>query len=117
MLPTARHRCDISSRRAVLPGRNDAKIGPTNLLHASVYYKSDTVLPTARHRCDISSKRAVLPGRNDAKIGPTNLLHASVYYKTNQQVQKFYMCVRVFYTHMRIFYVYVEIRMFAVNCL
>ena len=40
VLPTARHRCDISSKGAVLPGRNDAEIGPVNLLHvhASAYY-------------------------------------------------------------------------------
>ena len=34
-LPTARHRCNISLKRAVLPGRNDAEMGPANLLHAS----------------------------------------------------------------------------------
>ena len=34
MLPTARHRCDISSKGAVLPGRNDAETGPANSLHA-----------------------------------------------------------------------------------
>ena len=28
VLPTARHRCDISSKGAVLPGRNDAEMGP-----------------------------------------------------------------------------------------
>ena len=27
-LPTARHRCDISSKGAVLPARNDAEMGP-----------------------------------------------------------------------------------------
>ena len=37
-LPTARHRCDISSNGAVLPGRNDAEMGPANSLHASAYY-------------------------------------------------------------------------------
>ena len=37
MLPTARHRCDISSK-AVLPGRNDAEMGPGNSIHASAYY-------------------------------------------------------------------------------
>ena len=35
VLPTARHRCDISSKGAVLPGRNDAEMGPANSLHAS----------------------------------------------------------------------------------
>ena len=30
MLPTARHRCDISSKGAVLPGRNDAETGLVN---------------------------------------------------------------------------------------
>ena len=34
----ARHRSDISPKRAVLPGRNDAKIDPVNYLHASAYY-------------------------------------------------------------------------------
>ena len=38
LLPTARHRCDISSKEAVLLGRNDAEMGPTNSLHASEYY-------------------------------------------------------------------------------
>ena len=38
MLPTARHRCDISSKEAVLPRRNDAETGPANSLHASAYY-------------------------------------------------------------------------------
>ena len=38
VLPTARHRCDISSNEAVLPGRNDAEMGPANSLHASAYY-------------------------------------------------------------------------------
>ena len=35
VLPTIRHRCDISSKEAVLPGRNDAEIGPVNSLHVS----------------------------------------------------------------------------------
>ena len=34
VLPTARHRCDISSKGAVLPRRNDAEMGPDNSLHA-----------------------------------------------------------------------------------
>ena len=38
VLPTARHRCDISSKEAVLAGRNDAEMGPANSLHASAYY-------------------------------------------------------------------------------
>ena len=38
VLPTARHRCDISSKGAVLPARNDASMGPVNLLNASAYY-------------------------------------------------------------------------------
>ena len=38
VLPTARHRCSISSKGAVLPGRNDAEMGPANSLHASAYY-------------------------------------------------------------------------------
>ena len=38
VLPTARHGCDISSKGAVLHGRNDAEMGPANSLHASAYY-------------------------------------------------------------------------------
>ena len=38
VLPTARHRCDISSKGAMLPGRNDAEMGPANSLHVSAYY-------------------------------------------------------------------------------
>ena len=38
VLPTTRHHCNISLKGAVLPERNDAKNGPTNPLHASVYY-------------------------------------------------------------------------------
>ena len=30
VLPTARHRRDVSLKGVVLPGRNDAKIGPDN---------------------------------------------------------------------------------------
>ena len=33
-LPTAHHRCDISSKGTVLPKPNDAEIGPANSLHA-----------------------------------------------------------------------------------
>ena len=29
----ARHRCDISSKRAVLSGRNDADVGPTSVVN------------------------------------------------------------------------------------
>ena len=36
VLPTVRHRSDISSKGAVLPGRNDSK-GSANSLHASAY--------------------------------------------------------------------------------
>ena len=35
VLPTARHRCDISSQGAVLPVHNGAELGPANSLHAS----------------------------------------------------------------------------------
>ena len=31
VLQTARHRCDISSKGAVLPGRNNKEMGPDNL--------------------------------------------------------------------------------------
>ena len=42
MLPTARHRCNMFSREAVLPGRNDSEMGPNNSLHASAYYSKYT---------------------------------------------------------------------------
>ena len=38
VLPTVRHRCNISSKGAVLPERNDAEMGPAYSLHASAYY-------------------------------------------------------------------------------
>ena len=38
VLPTARHRYDISSEGAMLPGRNDAEMCSANSLHASAYY-------------------------------------------------------------------------------
>ena len=34
MLPTASHHCDVFSKGTVLPRRNDAEMGPANLLHA-----------------------------------------------------------------------------------
>ena len=40
-LPTARHLCDISSKGAVLPGRNDAEMSSANSLHASAYYSEN----------------------------------------------------------------------------
>ena len=38
VLPTAHHCCDISSKGAVLPGRNDAEMDPANSFHAPAYY-------------------------------------------------------------------------------
>ena len=35
VLSTARHRCNIFSKRDVLLNRNDEEMGPTNSLHAS----------------------------------------------------------------------------------
>ena len=37
-LPTARHHCNILSKGAVLPGRNDTDMAPANLLHALAFY-------------------------------------------------------------------------------
>ena len=37
-IATASHRCDITSNGAVLSGRNNAEMGPANLIHASAYY-------------------------------------------------------------------------------
>ena len=34
VLPMASYCCDISSKGAVLPGLNDAEMGPSNSLHA-----------------------------------------------------------------------------------
>ena len=39
VLPTARHRCNISSKGVVLLGCNDAEIGPANSFHSSSYYR------------------------------------------------------------------------------
>ena len=38
VLIAARHLCDISSKRAGLPGRSDKEMGPANSLHALGYY-------------------------------------------------------------------------------
>ena len=38
VLPTAFHQCDISSKEAMLPGRDDAELGLANSFHASAYY-------------------------------------------------------------------------------
>ena len=38
VLPTVCYRSDTSSKGAVLPGRNDAEMGPANSLPASAYY-------------------------------------------------------------------------------
>ena len=38
VLPTAFHQCDISSKGAMLPGRDDAELGLANSFHASAYY-------------------------------------------------------------------------------
>ena len=35
VFPMARHRCDISLKKVVSPGRNNAEMGPANSLHAS----------------------------------------------------------------------------------
>ena len=43
VLPTAFHRCDISSKGAVLPGCNDAKMYPANSLYASAYSECDKI--------------------------------------------------------------------------
>ena len=37
VLPTARHRRNIFSKKAVLPRRNDAEMDPANFLLASAY--------------------------------------------------------------------------------
>ena len=37
-MPTACHRCDISSKEAVLQRCNDAEIDSTNSLHALAFY-------------------------------------------------------------------------------
>ena len=38
VLPTARHRCNISSKGAALLGLNDAEMGRAKLLHALANY-------------------------------------------------------------------------------
>ena len=51
LLPTARHRCGISLKGAVLPERYDAEMGPANSLHVSAQYSKhnerfDDPIPT-----------------------------------------------------------------------
>ena len=70
MLPTARQRCDISPKRAVLPGRNDAEIDPVTLLHASAYYSEHNerlnlkiyrlLLLSVLHLCDLEKLKISL---------------------------------------------------------
>ena len=60
MVPTARHRCDISSKEAVLPGRNNAEMGPANLLQASAYYIK------YNERLDLIWSEATAVGENSA---------------------------------------------------
>ena len=43
-MPTAPQRCNISSKGAVLLGRNDVEINPANSLHASEYYLEYTAM-------------------------------------------------------------------------
>ena len=38
VLPSTRHRCEISSNKALLPVHNGAELGPANSLYASAYY-------------------------------------------------------------------------------
>ena len=44
VLPTACRRCNISLKEAVLSGRNDVEMNPTNSLHASAQYSKYTVI-------------------------------------------------------------------------
>ena len=39
VLPTARHRCDISLKGVALPGRSNAEMGPANSSHPSAQHK------------------------------------------------------------------------------
>ena len=43
VLPTARHSCDISSKKAVLLWLNDTETGSANLLQAWAYYSEYTM--------------------------------------------------------------------------
>ena len=43
VLPTARHSCDISSKKAVLLWRNDTETGSANMLHALACYSEYTM--------------------------------------------------------------------------
>ena len=51
MLPTTHQHCNISLKGAVLPGCNDAEMGPANLLHALVYYTSIIMKERRRFLC------------------------------------------------------------------
>ena len=48
MASTPRHCCDIFSKEAQMPGRNDAEIGPSNSLQASkkVHMEEHHILST-----------------------------------------------------------------------
>ena len=48
---TARHRCEISFKGAVLPGPNDADMGPAYPLHVSAYTYCEY-----NKRCDLIGK-------------------------------------------------------------
>ena len=75
MLPTACHRCDISLKGTVLPGRNDAEMGPANSLHASAHYSEYNErfdLKIERLVCTVC-KVAKLMLRNSRKKLPNRL--------------------------------------------
>ena len=64
VLPTARHRCDISLKGAVFPGRNDAEMGPANSLHA----RRNTASIIKDLKFNFLAKRRVTAPRNLVKV-------------------------------------------------
>ena len=49
VLPMARYRCNISSKGAVLPGSNEAEMGPASSLHALAFYSENERFDSIRN--------------------------------------------------------------------
>ena len=94
VLPTARHRCNISSKGAVLPGRNDAEMGPANSLHASAYYseyKWKIWFEVYMHQSlsHLSQERAKVPSGFRVKLPPAICLRMIYHLKAGNLFKGF----------------------------
>ena len=97
VLPTARYRCNISSTRAVLSGRNGAEMGPANSIPTSAYCseynkiwnapqlnvssKSQPTPPPGLHCCTTTS-HVTQQGRH---AGPPRYHHVCPYHSVLQK--------------------------------